>query len=546
MSGCQSVFYEKIPYKKGKGAMTTTTSRLHDFLDHWADARPETQFAVQGERRLTYRDALDAVNRLANAFVNAGLRVGDRVAVLSKNSIEYVLIYFAASKAGVVVVPLNYRLAVPEWTYILNDAKPRMLIAAGQYRTAVDTFRSELETVERFVASDAVGLVGGENLQEWLSNEPDTPPERLVTEENDVYQMYTSGTTGHPKGAVLTHRAVTANVVQIGHTLQLEPAERSLVVAPLYHAGAVPTTFTCVSRGGCLYIQGDFDPSEVVRALSEERISYAVLVPSMIQACLVGVEDAAERSYDSLRLIYYGASPIAEQTLRSAMEVLQCGFVQSYGMTEATQTLTFLSPADHQRGLDEQPVLLLSAGRPAMETEVRIVDENDAPLPTGVLGEIVARGPQLMRGYWNLPEESAQALRGGWLHTGDIGYIDEDGYLYVQDRVKDMIVSGGENVYPRVVEDVLFQHQAIADAAVIGVPDERWGETVKAVVVLRAGATTTEEEIIGFCWRKLGSFELPRSVDFVDALPRNPSGKVLKRDLREPYWIDRSRRVTGA
>jgi acyl-CoA synthetase (AMP-forming)/AMP-acid ligase II len=526
--------------------MEAKEMRLHDFLDYWADARPETQFAVQGERRLTYREALVAVNRLANAFVATGLGVGDRVAVLSKNSIEYVLIYFAASKAGVTVVPLNYRLAVPEWTYILNDAQPRILIAAGQYLTTIESFRSKLETVEHFVASDAVGLVGWESFQDWVTDERSTPPERLVTEESDAYQMYTSGTTGHPKGAVLTHRAVTANVRQIGHALQLEPAERSLVVAPLFHAGAVPSTFSCVSRGGCVYIQEDFDPSEVVRALSEEQICYAVLVPSMIQACLVGVEDVAERSYDSLRLIYYGASPVAEQTLRSAAEVFKCGFVQSYGMTEATQALTFLSPTDHQRGLDEQPKLLFSAGRPAMETEIRIVDENDAPLPNGALGEIVANGPQLMRSYWNRPEESAEVLRGGWLHTGDIGSIDDEGYVYVQDRLKDMIVSGGENVYARVIEDVLFQHPAIADAAVIGVPDERWGETVKAVVVLRAGATTTEEEILGFCRGKLGGFELPRSVDFVDALPRNPSGKVLKRVLREPYWIGRSQHVTGA
>lgn len=520
--------------------------RLHDFLDYWASTRPEAEFAVQDQRRLTYREALDAVNRLANAFVAAGLQADDRVAVLSKNSIEYVLLYFAASKAGVAVVPLNYRLAVPEWTYILNDAQPRILIAAGQYLAAIDSFRSNIETVERFAASDAVDLAGWENLHEWLSNEPGTPPERLVTDESDAYQMYTSGTTGTPKGAVLTHRAVTVNVVQIERALQFEPGERSLVVAPLFHAAAVPTTFSCVSRGGCLYIQEDFDPSKVVRALSEERISYAVLVPSMIQACLVGVPDAAERSYDSLRFIYYGASPIAEQTLRRAIEVFQCGFVQSYGMTEATQALTFLSPADHRRGLDEQPKLLLSAGLPAMGTQIRIVDGHDSPLPNGVPGEIVARGPQLMRGYRNRPQESVKALRGGWLHTGDIGYIDDEGYIYVQDRLKDMIVSGGENVYPRVVEDVLFEHPAIADAAVIGVPDERWGEMVKAVVVLRAGMTATEEEIIDFCRSKLGGFELPRSVDFIDTLPRNPSGKVLKRVLREPYWTGQSRRVAGA
>ncbi len=520
--------------------------RLHDFLDRWADAWPGTQFAAQGERRPTYREAQAAVNRLANAFISAGLRVGDRVAVLSKNSIEYVLIYFAASKAGVAVVPLNYRLAVPEWTYILDDVQPRMLIADGQYLATIDGFRSKLVTVEHFVALGAAGLVGWESFHDWVTDEPSTPPDCLVTEESDAYQMYTSGTTGHPKGAVLTHRAVTANVRQIGHVLQLEPGERSLVVAPLFHAAAVPSTFTCVSRGGCLYIQEDFDPSEVIRALSEERICYAVLVPAMIQACLVGVPDAAKRSYDSLRLVYYGASPIAEQTLRWAMDAFQCGFVQSYGMTEATQALTFLSPADHRRGLDEQPELLLSSGSPATETEIRIVADNDTPLPNGTPGEIVARGPQLMRGYWDRPDESAEVLRGGWLHTGDVGSVDDEGYLYVQDRLKDMIVSGGENVYPRVVEDALFGHPDIADAAVIGVPDERWGETVKAVVVLRTGTTTTEEEIIGFCRGKLGSFELPRTVDFVDALPRNPSGKVLKRVVRERYWAGQNRRVAGA
>jgi len=257
------------------------------------------------------------------------------------------------------------------------------------------------------------------------------------------------------------------------------------------------------------------------------------------------VPDVDQRRYDDLRLIHYGASPIAEHTLRRAIEVFQCDFTQGYGMTEMTAAITNLSAAAHRRALAEKPELLLSAGQPTAGTEIRIVDADDNVLPNGTIGEVIARGPQMMKGYWNQPEATAQTLRGGWMHTGDAGTLDDDGYLYIQDRVKDMIVSGGENVYPRMVEEVLFQHPAIADVAVIGVPDERWGETVKAIVVLREGKQANADELIEFCRDKLGGFERPRSVEFVDALPRTPSGKVLKRTLREPYWAGQKRRVGG-
>jgi fatty-acyl-CoA synthase len=516
--------------------------RLHDTLEYSAREHPDADFAVFRGRHVTYREARAVANRMANALIAAGLAPGDRFAVLAKNSIELALLYYAGSKAGVVPVPLNYRLAPPEWAYIVRDSGARLLLAQAALAKALGTARGELADVKRFLALDTAPA-GWELFADLLSGQSERAPEREVTERDDAYQMYTSGTTGRPKGAVLTHRAVMAQLHQTLVGFGVQPGDRALIVAPLYHAAAAVASFAAVHMGGTLWIQEDFVPAEVVRALSEDRIAYALLVPAMIQFCLVGVPDVAERRYDDLRLIVYGASPISEQTLRRAIEVFRCDFLQGYGMTETTAAATYLFPADHRRALAGEARLLLSAGRPLLGTEVRIVDEHDQPLPPGRVGEVAVRGPQLMRAYWNLPDQSAEALRGGWLHTGDAGLLDEEGFLYIQDRVKDMIVSGGENVYPREVEDVLYQHPAVADVAVIGVPDERFGEAVKAIVVKRPGHGVGAEELLEYCKGRLGGFKRPKSVDFVDALPRNPTGKVLKKDLREKYWAGHARRV---
>jgi acyl-CoA synthetase (AMP-forming)/AMP-acid ligase II len=519
--------------------------RLHDYLDFQARETRDTLFAVFGGHRVSYGDAATEVNRIAHALVGSDLHVGDRIAILAKNCIEYVLLYYGASKAGVVPVPLNYRLAPPEWTYIIQDAGAKLLIAKGEYVRAIDAIRDQLPTVRHCVAIGAT-VPGWEDFASWLMQGANAPFDRHVSEDDDLYQMYTSGTTGRPKGAVLTHRAVSGNLSQLAPVMALGVGEPLLLVMPIYHAGAAVTCFNCVAWGGTMVIHEDFQPAAVVRALSEEGIAVATLVPAMIQACLVTVPDVAERRYDRLRLIVYGASPIAEQTLRRALDVFRCDFAQAYGMTEATAVLTYLLPPDHQRALREHPKLLLSAGRAILGTELRVVDDQDNPVPPGVVGEIIGRGPQLMRGYWNLPDASHEALRGGWLHTGDAGMLDEHGYIFIQDRVKDMIVSGGENIYPREIEDVLFQHPAVADAAVIGIPDDKWGESVLGVVVLRPLAQATENEIIDFCRGKLGGYKRPRRIEFVPELPRNPSGKVLKRQLREPYWAGRNRRVAGS
>lgn len=523
---------------------------LHDFFEYQAREKPGAEFAVQGSRTLTYGEAATQVNQTANALIAAGLQIGDRAAVLSKNSIEYAILYLAASKAGVALVPLNYRLAPPEWSYIINDCGAELLLSASEYATAIDAIRGELTTVSRYVVLDGSGAERWDAYCPWIDGQPVTAPDRVVGERDDAYQMYTSGTTGHPKGAVITHAAVTSNMVQTAltaaATVRPEPGQRWLIVAPMYHAAAAMTTFDTIFWGSCLYIMADFNPAEMVRVLSEERIALAFGVPAMIQACLMMAPDVAQRNYDTLKLISYGGSPIAEQTLRRAMEVFQCEFNQGYGMTETTSTLSYLMPEDHHRALREKPELLLSAGRPLIGTQIRIVDEDDNPVPNGTVGEIVARGPQIMKGYWNKPEATDEALRGGWMHTGDAGMMDGEGFIFIQDRVKDMIVSGGENVYPREVEEVLFKHPAVADAAVIGVPDPSWGEAVKAIVVLRQGEQATQEDLMEFCRGRLAGFKRPRTIDFAAELPRNPSGKVLKRQLREPFWAGRGRRVEGA
>jgi acyl-CoA synthetase (AMP-forming)/AMP-acid ligase II len=517
--------------------------RLHDALDYHARQQPTVDLVVHGRSRLTYAEGRDAANRFANALIAAGLRPGDRIALLAKNCADYLTFFYGASKAGVVPVPLNYRLAAPEWQYIIDDAQATLLFARGDLVAAIEPVRGRLTTVRQFVAVEAEPPVGWCSLPSWLGSQTNAPPQCEVRDDDDLYQMYTSGTTGRPKGAVLQHRAVTSNVMQLDGALRGVAGERVLIVAPLYHAAAGITVFHSVTNGCTLVIHEEFHPAAVVEALATERIARTTLVPAMIQACLVMVPDVASRRYDALRLIAYGASPISEATLHRALEVFQCDFAQAYGMTETSAILTVLNPADHRRALESDPGLLLSAGRPVMGTQLRIVDEDGAEVAEGEVGEIAAYGPQLMRGYWNLPDATAAALRGGWMHTGDAGRLDVDGYLYIQDRVKDMIVSGGENIYPREVEEVLFQHPAVADAAVIGIPDEKFGETVKAIVVLRAKMTATASDIMEFCKGRLGGYKRPRSVDFTDVLPRNPSGKVLKRELREPYWKGHGRRV---
>jgi fatty-acyl-CoA synthase len=515
---------------------------LHDHLDYWARLQPDAEWVVLGEQRLSYGEGAARVDRLAGALARRGLPAGERVAILSKNSVEYALFYFGACKAGLVPVPLNYRLAPREWQYILDDSGARALLAQSAFAEPLEQVRAELRSVEHFALIDGA-RAGWEPLGRWLEGEPLGEREARARACADAYQMYTSGTTGRPKGVVMSQAALLVTLMQWRICYPFSRGERLLLVAPMYHVGGVLHIAHATSCGGCVWLMTDFDAAAVVRALEQQRIGFGFLVPSMIQACLTQVPDVAQRRYLDLRMISYGASPIAEATLRRAMQVFGCEFIQAFGMTEVP-CLTYLTPEDHRRALAGEPELLLSTGRAGPGSEIKVVDEQDRELPPGSIGEICGRGAQVMSGYWNLPEASAEALRGGWMHTGDAGYIDAEGFLYIKDRVKDMIVSGGENIYPREVEEVLFAHPAVADVAVIGVPSERWGEEVKALVVLRPRAQASAEELMDFCKIQIAGYKRPRSVEFLDELPRNASGKVLKRQLREPYWRGRERRVS--
>jgi acyl-CoA synthetase (AMP-forming)/AMP-acid ligase II len=530
------------------------TVLVHDYVEYWAHRAPERECVGDGTRTLTYAQVDEQADRFAHLLADLGVGDGDRFGVLAKNCLEWAPIYAGAFKAGAIPVPLNYRHHPREWLHPMTDSGSTVFIAQSQYAAGVDGIRAELPDVHHFVLLD--GLDGTDGLDEtgWASYPKllaAAPAQRIgrhIDPDHTLYLMYTSGTTGKPKGAVLTHRAADANLTQIRTALSLHHTTRNLLTSPMFHTASAVNLFAGWAAGLTAYMIIDFDPDGCARFIDDEKITMVSLAPAMIQAMLVSSTALRERRFEALRTVLYGASAINEQTLRDILEIFggverPADFYQAYGQTEATALLTMLGPEDHRRALDGDASLLRSAGRPVVGVELKVVDADGADCPTGAVGEILARGPQVMSGYWNLPEASEQALAGGWLHTGDAGYFDDDGYLFISDRVKDMIVSGAENVFPKEIEDVLYQLDGVAEAAVIGVPSERWGETVKAVVVPRPGVTLTEDEVITWCRGRLAGYKCPRSVDLVEELPRNAAGKVLKRVLREPYWHGSVRQV---
>ncbi|WP_137178177.1 long-chain-fatty-acid--CoA ligase [Roseomonas sp. AR75] len=521
--------------------------RVHDWFETHATARPDIVFLRRDGSSVSYAQADLWANRLANALIARGARIGDRAAWLSGNTPEMGMMFLGMSKAGVAPVMLNRHLAPREWLWILRDADPCMVFAQGEgHVAAIEALRPDLPPGLACVALDAApppGWIAGAAL---LDEAAETRPRRDVATDDLYYLIYTSGTTGHPKGVMLSHGNIIAHVEQsmAASSAARQPGSRALVATPLYHAAGALRIATAAINGTTIVLTDRFEPEAFVRLLEQERINTCNMVPAMLQRLLDEVPDIATRDFSALEVIYYGAAPVSVPLLRRALDVFRCDLIQGYGLTESTGGIAYLNEVDHQKALAGRPELLRATGRAVVLAEIRIVDEQDREVPRGTVGELVVRGPNVMKGYWRNPDATAEALRGGWLHSGDAASMDEDGYITLHDRLKDMVVSGAVNIYPREIENALAEHPAIGDVAVIGVPDPRWGEALLAVCVLRAGAEQPDDDaLIAFCRERLGGFKVPRRYAFVDALPRNASGKVLKRVLREPYWSGETRGI---
>ncbi|HVL84899.1 MAG TPA: long-chain-fatty-acid--CoA ligase [Pseudonocardia sp.] len=518
--------------------MTEQPADFSAILTRWADDRPDASAVTFGDRSWTWAELAGRVRRNAAAQRAAGLVPGDRVAVLDLNHPSCLELTLACAQVGTANAVVNFRLAPAEIVYVINDARARILFVGPEFAAAVAQVRDGIPTVEQVVQVGG----DGDEYEAWLAaHEPD-PAVHAASPDDCFVQLYTSGTTGFPKGAMLTHRALMAHSANVVADFELSRDARVQVAMPLFHVGGTSYALLAVYCGAQMHVLRVPDPAAVVDMIERERITHTFLVPALL-AVIVQLPDVTQRDFSSLVALSYGASPMPLPVLRACLKLFPGVMHQVYGMTEQCGVVSSLGPEDHADPAAEHR--LISAGRPIHGVEIEIRDPATGdPLPAGEPGEIWVRSAQLMGGYWGKPDATAAAVtEDGWLRSGDGGHRDADGYVYVTDRIKDLIISGGENIYPAEIERVLAEHPSVADVAVIGVPDERWGEVPKAVVVAAGGATVDADALIAHCREHLASFKCPKSVDVLDELPRNPTGKILKKDLRAPYWAGRERQV---
>ena len=505
---------------------------------------PERVALVElGGKTCTFRQHARRVFQLADALRRSGCRRGDRIAILSRNCAEHLEIYGACEVAGFIAAPINYRLTAPEIIEIGNNAAPAFLFYAGEFADTVATARGALTNGPHRVQ------IGGDNApagaapyEDFIANGAPAPPAELPPADAPVYIVHTSGTTGKPRGAVLDQASQYGTAHAISNAAGITAEDRFLLAQPLFHVGAKFLQLAHHLRGAAIHLRQEFNPAGVWEALRTEGITTLQLVPAMIEMLLAD-EGAKRRAPSQVKTIFYSTAPIREALLRKALQVFGPVFIQQYGSTEGG-AISNLAKDQHQPGGSaEQQRRLLSAGQIDAGVELKILASAGKSAGVGEAGEILVRHPNLMRGYWNDPSATAEVLRDGWLAMGDMGYLDEQGFLFIIDRKKDLIISGGENIHPREVERALEQHDAVKQCAVIGIPDERWGEAVCACVVLNEGQTPQADELVEHCRKLIASYKKPKKIVFMEKLPRLAMGKVDKPSLRAPYWRGQGRQV---
>jgi len=500
-----------------------------DWTSKWAALYPNEPSVKCGDLSFTRREFNNRVNQLARALQGKGVQKGDRVAGLLANGNEFLEILFACSKLGVIMVPLNFRLASPELEYILKDSDPKLFFYSPEFLPTVSALREKTPGIQEYISERPGGAPGDAEYGSWISAYPVEEPEvrEEVTLEDPQFIMYTSGTTGRPKGAVLTHGNTQWNAINGIVLYGITKQHVGLTSAPMFHIGGLSASATpTLYVGGRLVIQRFFNPAETLKLIEKEKVNGMFGIPVMFQLMAL-VPEFSSADLSSIHHFLAGGAPCP----KSLIEIyLKKGVVfnQGYGLTETAPGASALRSEEAERKLG-------SAGKPMFHLDLCVVDDRDQTLPPMEMGEVVLRGPNVFKEYWNLPKETAEAKRGGWFHTGDMGYLDEEGYLWLVDRKKDMYISGGENVYPAEVEDVIYKMPQVKEVGVIGMPDPKWGEVGMAVVVTKPGMSLTDQEVLTFCQGKLAKYKIPKKVIFAEALPRTATGKVLKKELRIKY-----------
>ena len=509
---------------------------LSDIVTRQAAIRPNKTALIFEEQNLTYASLDKGANRVANGLLSLGLKPDERVGYLGKNSHFYYELLFGTCRAAGVLCPINWRLALPEILYVLNDSKPRILFVGIEFVEMIPDLLKGVSSIEHVIPMETTPNYD-EHYAIWRDGFDSGTTGISRGGLDDAIQIYTSGTTGFPKGATLSHKSITTAYERYRNAPipawnVWSDEDVSLIPMPCFHIGGTAWGLTTMAHGGTGVVMRNFIPTDVLGYIDKYKISKLFLVPAALQI-VINQEGVRNVDFSQMKFMFYGASPMPLALLEKAIDIFGCGFTQFYGMTETSGSITALPPEDHDVNGNER---MRSVGKPLLGVEIQIWDEKGNVLSPGKIGEITTRSTMNMNGYFEKFDATAETINpDGWLKTGDLGYLDADGYLFLKDRKKDMIISGGENIYPAEVENALYDHPKILEAAVIGVPDEKWGETVKAYIVIEKGQSLEADELIAWSKTRLAKYKCPKSVEFMETLPRNPSGKVLRRKLRENY-----------